>query len=1035
MGHQSSYRGKSSRVLWLLLMLFIILGAVSAYLLGKLYYTTHQLADANLKSFVQRADFRASLLQELFARRIGELKAIANARSLKALLEASEDGMSSQITQPKSMTMVESDFSDALRSVGEPGLQRFLSIAYYDFESARVLVETPKSSGNERHQLDVLRKIKSKVSREPEFFDKCEGNNCSIYLAWPVFIQDECKGIILGKLNQEAIQDKLKSRGGLRSDESMWIVNRDEKIVLGPELITGSSVSQVFGMSINDLRRVKTVNPIQNGPGHIVGPQLVVARNSGVGGFSILEVAPDILYANAPSFRIWGLLVVSLIGGLGLMMAYVYRSFHLQNSMNLELNEAKSLLETRVHERTLELETTNKMLAQEAKERQQSQEKLYQQAQILGSITDTILIISTEKRIIYANAPACQLFGDGSEESLVGKRCYEILKDFKEVCDECTVDMAISKERPHKRVTIWHDKTGKELWVYNTAFPYHDDHGQLLGAILLSTDYSAQKEIEIALNRAKEQAEAASKAKSDFLARMSHEIRTPMYGILGTLELVLDGELKSEQRDLLLTAKFSAEALQGILDDILDFSKIEARKVDLEETTFSPLTMVETVFDTLAIKAHEKGLELVSDVKPDIPSAVIGDPLRLRQILLNLVGNAIKFTDRGEIVITVFGKQRLRDQIWLEFVVSDTGIGVSPDKLKTIFDPFAQAEGFISRTFGGTGLGLAISSALVNIMGGEIWAESEPGRGSSFHFSIPLKIIDDLQPLNEQYCLGPADVRVLVVDDNPTNRRILIETMARWGFCSDEAPDAQKALVKLAGAESEQRPYHLILLDQRLPGMSGLELLRQLGAKINSRTILLSSSADIRDREESEKLGVAGFLLKPVKQSDLKKSVLMALGQGVRPVEDETRAKPQELANNESNISLNILLAEDNPVNQKLIKKVLENRGHTVSVVTNGKLAVQAVKESVFDLVLMDIQMPEMDGLTATSRIRSEEEGSGKHIPIFAMTAHAYKEAEQMCRQSGMDGYLTKPISGAKLTMILDRVFAGKTFRSTKMSE
>ncbi|MGC8605591.1 MAG: ATP-binding protein, partial [Desulfomonilaceae bacterium] len=536
------------------------------------------------------------------------------------------------------------------------------------------------------------------------------------------------------------------------------------------------------------------------------------------------------------------------------------------------------------------------------KDRKKSQETLYQQAQILASITDAILIISIDKKIIFANTTACELFGVGDEQSIIGRDCKEILKHVRDMCDDCLIDLMISEQKPYKKVAVWLDKNGKELWVYNTMFPYHDDQGGLLGAIVLSTDYSAQKEIEIALNRAKEHAEAASKAKSDFLARMSHEIRTPMYGILGTLELVLDGELKAEQRDLLLTAKFSAEALQGILNDILDFSKIEARKIDLEEKIFSPLAVVESVLETLAVKAQEKALELIGDVKSDIPSALIGDPFRLRQILLNLVGNAVKFTNQGEIVISVFRKQRLGNELWLEFVVSDTGIGVNPDKLKTIFDPFAQAEGFISRTFGGTGLGLAISSTLVNIMGGKLWADSVPGKGSSFHFSIPLKGADDIKPLEEEYCIGSGDPpRVLVVDDNPTNRRILVENIARWGFRVDDSVDAEHALLKLSEAISNQHPYQLILLDQCLPGMSGLELLHQIDDAANTKTILLSSSADLNDREEAEGLGVSGFLMKPIKQADLKKTVFEALCMVVKSSQEDPSPAAHDKSGSVSN--------------------------------------------------------------------------------------------------------------------------------------
>ncbi len=1034
MGHLFNDRLKSSRNLWVLLILFVILGGLSAYLIARLYMTTSLLADFKLRSFVHETDFKRGLLEELFEHREHDFESIAKSKALSVFLSSLADKALSQHGSKKLISEIESDFNRRLDLIKESELPAFLSITYYDFERGKVLADA--QSSKELGSLDesFLRGLDLDPSGKPKFLVKCSGSHCKVYLIGLVSHEGSRRGVLVTELSAQALLKRVRSFEVQKPKEPEWILDRRGTIIAGPESTIGSSVKDIFGVSLENLNKVRSLTPNKNYTGLIHGPVLALTRSLGIGGMSILEISPDMIYAKYPSFGLWGLLIFSLMGGLGLMLVYVYRSFYVQNQMNSELQEAKELLETRIHERTSELEAANDELASEITERQQSQEKLYQQAQILASITDTILIISTDKKIIYGNATACELFGDGSEQSIIGRDCYEMLREVGDICDDCLLDLMISEERPYKKVTIWHNKGGSELWVYNTAFPYRDDQGHLLGAIVLSTDYSAQKEIEIALNRAKEHAEAASKAKSDFLARMSHEIRTPMYGILGTLELALDGELKAEQRDLLLTAKFSAEALQGILNDILDFSKIEARKIDLEEKIFSPLTVVESVFDTLAVRVQEKGLELVSDVKPEIPVAMIGDPFRLRQILLNLVGNAVKFTDHGEILISVFRKQRLRNQLWLEFVVSDTGIGVNPDKLKTIFDPFAQAEGFISRTFGGTGLGLAISSSLVNIMGGEIWADSVPGKGSSFHFSIPLKIVDDLQPLEEEYCTDPSDVRVLVVDDNPTNRRILVENLARWGLCADEAPDAEQALLSLSHAQAEQRPYHLILLDQRLPGMSGLELLQQMADTPGTKAILLSSSADIHERLKSEELGVIDFLLKPVKQADLKKSVLIALGWRTRPEQKEAAILPQKNATGVSAPALRVLLAEDNPVNQNLIKKVLEKSGYEVTVVSNGRMAVHAVSESDFDLVLMDIQMPEMDGLTATKLIRRNEERYGKHLPVFAMTAHAYKEAEHLCRESGMDGYLTKPISGSKLTKILAKILAGNTRRSKKTS-
>lgn len=1027
-----NYREKSSGNLWFFLILFILLGGLSAYLIARLYMTTSLLADFKLKSFVQEIDFKRGLLEELFEHREHDFESIAKSKALSVFLSNLADKTLSQHGSKELISEVESDFNRRLDLTKESELPVFLRITYYDFERGKVLADTQSSGKLESLNESFFRGLDLDSSGNPRFLVKRVGSHCKVYLVGLVLHEGSRKGVLVTELSAQALLKRIRSFEIRKPQEAEWILDKHGTIIAGPESTIGSSVKDIFGVSLENLNKVRSLSPRKNFNGLIHGPALGITRSLGIGGLFILEISPEVMFAKYPSLGLWGLLVFSLLGGLGVMLLYVYRSFHVQNKMNSELHEAKELLETRIHERTSELEAANDELASEIRERRQSQAKLYQQAQILASITDTIVIISRDKRIVYANATACELFGDGTEESVIGKHCHEIFKEFDETCDELMLDLMNLEKGQYKKVTFWRDKNGKELWLYNTAFPYRDDHGDSLGAIVLSSDYSAQKEIEMALSNAKEHAEAASKAKSDFLARMSHEIRTPMYGILGTLELVLDDELKTEQRDLLLTAKFSAEALQGILNDILDFSKIEARKIDLEEKIFSVLTVVETVLDVMAPKAREKGLEMVSDVKPDVPATLIGDPFRLRQILLNLVGNAIKFTNKGEVVISVVRKQRLRDQLWLEFVVSDTGIGVNPDKLKIIFDPFAQAEGFISRTFGGTGLGLAISSSLVNIMGGEIWAHSLPAQGSSFHFSIPLKIAEVVQSLEEEYCVDSSDVRVLVVDDNPTNRRILVENLTRLGLCTDEAQDAEQALSSLAQAHAEQRPYQLMLLDQRLPGTSGLELLQRMGDTPGTKTILLSSSADINERRKSKEIGVVDFLMKPVKQADLKKSVLIALGWSKKPEQNDSVILSRERASGGSGPALRVLLAEDNPVSQNLIRKVLEKGGYEVTVVSNGRMAVHAVSESSFDLVLMDIQMPEMDGLTATKLIRRDEERYGKHLPVFAMTAHAYKEAEHLCRESGMDGYLTKPISGSKLTKILAKILAGKTRHSEK---
>lgn len=1010
--------------------LFVILGTASAYLLIRLYITTSLLAETNRKSFIEETDFKKGLLEELLRHRINEFLSITRGRNFSAFYNSKTLGMTPEDGSVAILSQIKSEFEDHLNLSGESSEAEFLGIAYYDLDEQKVLIEARNDASSVVMDKSFFEVLKTKPLESYGFSFACTNEDCGTYLYGPVLFRSEIKGLLAAELSAKSLQQAVRSFDTFGAVQPVWVVQGNGIVIIGPDSVRGKNIEEVFGYPISDLAHGAIRKPVETIQGLSREPMILVSRAVGLGNLYVLKVAPQSTLGEAPSPIAWILLAASLVGGLGLMVAYVLRTFRIQTIMNQQLQDAKRLLESRVQERTSELECTNQEILRHMQERKLVQKELYLHSQILASITDSIVIVSRDKKIVYANSTASEIYGDGTEKSLIGSTCHDSLKGVSEVCQDCIVDDVISLGKPYKVVTTWIGRDGKELWVYNTAFPYFDDEGALVGAIILSTDYSAQKEIENELNKAKQHAEAASKAKSDFLARMSHEIRTPMYGILGTLELVLDGELKPEQRDLLLTSKFSAEALQGILNDILDFSKIEARKIDLENKIFSPTAVVESIMGTLAIKADQKGLELLSDIKPDVPVALIGDPYRLRQILLNLVGNAVKFTEKGEVVISVFRRHFVGAKLFIEFVVSDTGIGIRPEKLVTIFDPFAQAEGFISRTFGGTGLGLAICSTLVEIMGGKIWVQSAECQGSSFHFSIPFGITEYRQPLEEVSPPDSKDLLALVVDDHPTNRRILSENLTRWGFSVEEAEDAEKALEKIVASVADDRRYQLMLLDYQLPGMSGIELLEKIEDRKGLRIIVLTSSSEMNERSRAIELGADGVISKPLRMAELKQSVWNALGWSEHKssqADDHTARETDETRLKSIHHGLKVLLAEDNPVNQKLISKVLEKSGYIVDVVENGRIAVHAVTEGNFDLVLMDVQMPVMDGLTATKLIRRNEERSGKHIPIFAMTAHAYQEAESMCRESGMDGYLTKPISGAKLTQILGKILARRT--------
>jgi signal transduction histidine kinase/CheY-like chemotaxis protein len=518
------------------------------------------------------------------------------------------------------------------------------------------------------------------------------------------------------------------------------------------------------------------------------------------------------------------------------------------------------------------------------------------------------------------------------------------------------------------------------------------------------------------LRAANDAAQAASRAKSTFLANMSHEIRTPMNAIIGMTELLLDTSLSAMQREYLTMVRDSGESLLSLINDILDFSKIEAGKLELESSVFDLRERLGDAVKSLAFRAHTKGLELACHIHPDVPDALVGDVGRLRQIVLNLAGNAIKFTDRGEVVVDVQGESRTGDQQQLHFSVRDTGIGIPPGKLDMIFKPFEQVDSSMARRFGGTGLGLAISSRLVELLGGRIWAESTPGVGSVFHFTVRFQLADATAERSIRCPLSAEGRRVLVVDDNATNRLILEEMLESWQMNVSAVSSASQALQALHQASDAGQPFDLVLTDCHMPGQDGFELTQQVrhDPRLAATIILmLTSGAQVGDSARCEELGIAAHLMKPVKSSELLEAIGISLGFAVEIPEAAATAGASAAKLGTS--PLRILLAEDSLVNRKLALGLLEKHGHLVVVAGNGKEAVMAWESQPFDVVLMDVQMPDMDGLEATAVIRTKEKLVARHTPIVAMTAHAMKGDRERCLEAGMDAYVSKPIRGPQL--------------------
>jgi PAS domain S-box-containing protein len=648
---------------------------------------------------------------------------------------------------------------------------------------------------------------------------------------------------------------------------------------------------------------------------------------------------------------------------------------------------------------------------QKAMEQQvQSDAKLLQN--VMDTLGEGVYMLDIQGKCTYLNHEAEAIIGWTSEEVL-GRNLHDIihsqLPDGTRVTqDQCPALLSILEKKVYRSETdYFQHKNGTLFPISVVASPMLDGE-VLLGSVAAFQDISERKFTERELLRAKEAAEAASHAKGDFLATMSHEIRTPMNGIIGMTELALDTDLNREQREYLTMVKSSADALLVIINDILDFSKIESGKMELELLEFNVRALFASAEKLLSIRAVQKGLELVYDVDADIPDSLIGDSGRLRQVLTNLLGNAIKFSAQGVVTLRMKLLNHTGKTLRVRIEVVDQGIGIPPEKQAHIFEAFTQADTSTTRKYGGTGLGLAISSKLVAVMGGELTVDSEVGVGSVFGFSINLTMGEQVL----QSAAGLSDISVLIVDDNATNRHLLVQLLKKWGMQPTEAADGQEALELVRQAKS--KPFGLLLLDAMMPGMDGFELaqmLQQLPQASHGAMMMLSSAGLHADVERCRQLGISTYLSKPIDQGELLRAIRATLGTQPEAVTMSASGKP--------GLRLHILLAEDNQVNQKLAIAVLNKWGHDVVLANNGIEALDLTTRQNFDLILMDLQMPEMGGLEATQLIREYQLTQGRHTPIIAMTANAMSEDRQRCLDAGMDDYIAKPLNIEKLHAML----------------
>ncbi len=709
--------------------------------------------------------------------------------------------------------------------------------------------------------------------------------------------------------------------------------------------------------------------------------------------------------------------------------------------------------------------TSIESLNREIEERRLTEAQLLLKTMLLEAQSeaslDGILVVNNEGQTILTNRQFAkmwnidqELMDEGNDEKLV-QHVLSQLKYPEEFVSKIKFLYTNKDQKSRDEIEF---KDGKFFDRYSS--PLLGSDGQCYGRVWYFRDITERKQAETSLKNANQatealndklrattaranemahQAQAANKAKSEFLANMSHEIRTPLNGIIGMTDLLLETTLSEEQHEYLEMVKSSGCTLLRVINDILDFSKIEADKLELCHEPFSLRECVEDSLKPMGIRADENGVELLCDIQPDLPDYLIGDAGRLHQIIINLIGNALKFTREGEILLKIESTSMTQDQISLQISVSDTGIGIPEEKMKSIFEAFEQADGSTTRRYGGSGLGLAITTRLVQMMGGQIWVESAVGTGTTFYLTVQLGLHADQTNKPElSHSFNLTDMNVLVVDDNATNRRILSAMLSNWRMNPTTVEDGFAAIAKLKKAQQTGHKFSLIIMDVNMPELDGFQVIEKIRAEEQLKDItimMLSSASRGDDARRCKELGVASYLSKPITQSTLLDNIVTVLNESSAHANRELQVVEHQSIPRQNGIR--VLLAEDNAVNQKLGMRLLEKMGHSITLVCNGLEVLEVTEREHFDLILMDIQMPEMDGLQATQKIRQREADSATngHIPIIALTAHAMAGDQDRCLEAGMDGYVTKPLNPMLLAEEIEKMIPAAKLEKNQTPE